>query len=148
MNCAVSSVRWFRILGAAVAVIALSFLVLTLITTAYALSLAIHNRGTPDQAAISHFASRTGRWLMPWLETLLTALAAAVVARRTDNASPFHSLLIGILAGLLGLAVALAFGGHLNLRAICLFLIVVGMGWLGGFIGRKRVGRTESSSDT
>jgi hypothetical protein len=144
MNCSLSSVRWFRILAAAVAVIALSFLILTLITTVYALGLAIHNRGTPDQAAISHFASRTGRWLMPWLEALLTTLAAAVVARRTDNSSVIHGLFVGIVAGLLGMAMTLTFGGHLNLRTICLFLIVVGMGWLGGFVGRKKSGHNEN----
>jgi len=138
MNCSLSSVRWFRILAAAVAVIALCFLILALITTVYAFGLAVHTRGTPDQAAISHFASRTGRLLMPWLEALLTAFAAAVVARRIDNASVIHGLLVGILVGLLGTAISLAFGGHLNLRVICLFLIVVGMGWLGGLVGRKK----------
>lgn len=137
MNNSLSNVRWLRIISAAVAVIALSFLVLTLMTTIYAFRLAIHAHGSPDQAAISHFASKAGRMLMPGLEALLTVIVAGMVARKTENAGVIHGLLIGLLAGLLGLAMSLAFGGHLNLRAICLFLIVTAAGWLGGFIGRK-----------
>jgi hypothetical protein len=53
-----------------------------------------------------------------------------------------HSSLIGILAGLLSLALTLAFGGRLGLRNLLFFLIVVGLGWLGGFIGQKRTGET------
>ena len=75
---------------------------------------------------------------MPWLEMLLTLVVALSVARRAEQASIIHGLFIGILAGLLSLAVTLAFGGRLGLHNLALFPIVVGLGWLGGFVGQKK----------
>jgi hypothetical protein len=138
MNHSLSSIRWLRVLGAALAVIALSFLILTIIVAVYAFVLAFQARGAPDQSAISHFAARVSPKLMPWVEVFLTFLAAAIVGRRAEQASAIHGLLIGILAGLLSLAVPLAFAGRLGLRNLVLFLIIVGLGWVGGFIGQKR----------
>ncbi len=46
-------------------------------------------------------------------------------------------LIVGILAGLLSLAVTLAFGGRLDSHDSLFFLIVVALGWLGGFIEQK-----------
>ena len=133
-----SGIGWLRILGAALAVIALSFLSLMAMTTAYALVLAFQARGAPDQTAINHFAARISPRLMPWLEMLLTLVVAFRVTRRSRKASLMHGLLIGILAGLLSLAVSLAFGARLGLRNLLLLLIVAGLGWLGGFAGQKR----------
>lgn len=144
MNCSLSSLRWFRMLTAAVAVLALSLLIVTLITTAYAFGLAFQARGNPDQAAISQFATRLSHWLTPWLEALLTALAAAMVARSTDKAGAFFGLLTGVFTGLLSLAVTLAFGGRLNLQTLGFFLALVGCGWLGGFVGRKKGGKNDT----
>ena len=141
MNYSLSSIRWFRILGAAVAVIAVSFLILMVIITGYAFVLAFQVRGAPDQNAINHFAARISPRLMPWLEMLLTLVAALIVARRAGTASILHGLFIGILAGLLSLAVTLAFGGRLGLHNFVFLLIVVGLGWLGGFVGQKRTGK-------
>ena len=142
MNQSLSSIRWFRVLSAALAVIALSFLILAVIVAVYAFLLAFQARGAPDQSAISHFAARVSPKLMPWLEVFLTFLAAVIVARRAEKASATHGLFIGILAGLLSLAVPLAFGGRLGLHNLVFFLIVVGLGWLGGFVGQKRTDRT------
>jgi len=142
MNDALSSIRWLRVFSAALAVIALSFLIVTVIVAAYALGLAFQARGAPDQSAISHFAARISPRLMPWLEVSLTFLAAAIVARRAGKASVTHGLFIGILAGLLSLAVALAFAGWLGLRNLVLFLIFVGLGWAGGFVGQRKTERT------
>jgi len=118
-------------------VMALSFLILTVIVAVYAFVLAFQARGAPDQSAISHFAARVSPQLMPWLEGALTFLAAVIVARRAGKASATHGLFIGILAGLFSLAVPLAFAGRLGLRSWVLFLIVVGLGWVGGLVGRK-----------
>jgi hypothetical protein len=142
MNYLSSRFRWLRILGAALAVIALSFLILTVITAVYAFVLAFQTRGAPDQTAISHFAARVSPKLMPWLEGFLTFLGAVWVTRRTQEATAIDGLFIGILAGLLSFAVILAFGGRLGLRALLFSLAVVGLGWLGGFVGQKRTGRT------
>jgi len=142
MNYSSSRIRWLRILGAALAVIALSFLILMFMITVYALVLAFQARGAPDQNAISHFAASVSPKLMPWLEMLLTLVVALSVARRAQTASIMHGFFIGILAGLLSLAVTLVFGGRLGLRNLLFFLIVVGLGWLGGFVGQKRTGET------
>jgi hypothetical protein len=142
MHHSSSRVRWLRILGAALGVVALSFLILTVITAVYAFVLAFQARGAPDQTAISHFAARVNPKLMPWLEGFLTFLGAVWVTRRTREATAIDGLFIGILAGLLSLAVILAFHGRLGLHALLFSLIIVGLGWLGGFIGQKRTGRT------
>lgn len=122
--------------------IALSFIILAVIVAVYAFVLAFQARGAPDQSAINHFAARVSPKLMPWLEAFLTFLAAVLVARRAAKASATHGLFIGILAGLLSLAVPLAFGARLGPHNVVFFLIVVGLGWLGGFVGRKRPGST------
>jgi len=137
-----SGIRWLRVFGAAAAVIGMSFLILMGIVTVYALVLALQARGAPDQTAINHFAAGVSPKLMPWLEMLLTLLVAVRLARRTEEASVVTGLLVGILAGLMSLAVTLAFGGRLGLYNLVFFLIVVGLGWLGGFVGQKKRGRT------
>ena len=142
MNHSLSSIRWLRVLSAALAVIALSFLILTVIVAVHAFVLAFQARGAPDQTAINHFAARVSPKLMPWLEAFLTFLAAVIVARRTEKASVLHGLFIGTLVGLFGWAMSLAFGGRLGLHDLVFFLIVVGLGWLGGFVGQKRTGST------
>ena len=140
MNSSLPSIRWVRVLGAALAVIALSILILTVIIAVYALVLAFQARGAPDQTAINHFAARVSPGLMPWLEMFLTLFVALSVAARAEKASLIHGLFIGILAGLLSLAVTLAFGGRLCLHTFAFFLIVVWMGWLGGFVGQEKDG--------
>ena len=142
MNPPLSSIRWLRILSAALAVMALSFLLLTVIVAVYAFVLAFQARGAPDQSAISHFAARVSPKVMPWLEGSLTFLAAVMVARRAEKAGATHGLFVGILAGLFSLAVPLAFAGRLGLRNLVLFLIIVGLGWAGGLGGQKRMHST------
>jgi len=141
MDYSLKGIRWLRVFGAALAVIVLSFLLVTLITAVYAFILAFQAGGRPDQAAISHFAAKVSRWLMPLLEMFLTFFASATIARKADNANIIHGLFVGIIAGLLSLAVTLTFGNQLNLHNIVFFLIVIGLGWLGGFVGKKRKSR-------
>ena len=74
---------------------------------------------------------------MPWFEVLLSFLVAAFVARRVEKAGAIQGLLIGILAGLMSVTVSLAFGGRVGLHNSMFFLISVGLGWLGGFVGQK-----------
>jgi hypothetical protein len=141
MSNSLSSVRWLRILIAAVAVIAVSFLILIVIVTGYAFVLAFQVRGAPDQNAINHFAARVSPKLMPWLEMFLTLVVSLIIARRAGTASILHGFFIGILAGLLSLVVTLAFGERLCLHSLVFFLTVVGLGLLGGFVGQKRTGK-------
>ena len=141
MDYSSAGIRWLRVFGAALAVIALSFLILTLLIALYAVVLAFQARGAPDQIAINHFAKWVSPKLMPWLEMLLTLVMALRVARQAPKASILHGLLIGITAALLCLAVVLAFGGRLGLHNLLFSLIVVGLGWLGGFVGQSLWGK-------
>src|ERR1039458_1758371 len=138
MSYSLSKVRWRRVLGAAFAVIALSFLIPIVIITVYAFFLAFRARGAPDQTAINHFAASVSPKLMPWLEMVLTLLLAFRVARRTEGASIISGLIIGILAGLLSLAVTLAFGERLGLHNSLFLLIVVALGGVRGVVGAKK----------
>lgn len=129
--------RLRRILSAAFAVIALSFLVLFVPIVIYAFVLAFAARGAPDQTAINHFAATISPALMPWLERLLTLLLAFWVVRGTEPPRAADGLFVGVLAGLLGLAVTLAFGGHLGVSSLLPLFVLVGLGWLGGFVGQR-----------
>lgn len=131
-------IRWLLDLGAAVTVIALSFLTLTGIVAVYAFSLAFRARGSPDQAAISQFAASVSRWLMPWLQCSFALIAAILVARRTGATAVLNGVLTGTAAGLLGMAVAFAFGGRVSLQGVAWVLATAGLGWLGAIIGRRR----------
>ena len=141
MNLSFANIRWLRIMGGALAVMALSIVILTVITSIYALGLAFQARGAPDQAAINQFAATISRWLMPWLEVVLTFVVAVVVVRKTGGAGAEHGLFIGILAGLLSLAVPLAIAGRLSAHNWGFFLAAVALGWLGGLAGQKKAMR-------
>ncbi|MGA8087790.1 MAG: hypothetical protein WCA10_10810 [Terracidiphilus sp.] len=139
MSFALARVRWRRVIGAAFAVIALSFLILIVIVTVYAFVLAFQARGAPNQTAINHFAASISPKLMPWIETVLTFLFALKAARKAEGARIVSGVIVGILAGLLSSAVTLAFGGRMGLNNSLFVLVVVALGWLGGFIGQKKV---------
>ena len=138
MSGSLSNIPWRRVLGAALAVIALSFLVPILVTTVYAFSLAFQARGAPDQASINHFAARITPQLMPWLEMLFTLLMAFRVARKTAGAAILSGLTVGVLAGLFSLALTLAFSGHPGWSAALALLTTAALGCLGGFLATKR----------
>jgi hypothetical protein len=135
-------IRVRRVLGAGFAVIAGSFLLLFVPIIVYAFVLAFRARGVPDQAAINHFAAMFSPASMPWLERVLTPVLAFWVVRRNEQARAVDGLAVGLLAGLLGLGVTLAFGGSLAAPSIVSFLILVGLGWLGGLVGKKMSSRS------
>ncbi|MGA7410761.1 MAG: hypothetical protein WBW33_09760 [Bryobacteraceae bacterium] len=137
MKYSPTGIRWLRVLGASLAVIALSFLALMIIIAVDAFVLAFRARGAPDQNAINHFAAWVSPRLMPWLEMLLTLVVAYGVAHRAEKAISMHGLLIGILVALLSLTVTLAFGGRLGLHNWLFAIGVTGLGWLGGFVAQK-----------
>jgi len=137
MNGTSAGLGWRRIVTAVGAVVALSFALLTAITTVFAISLAYKARGAPDQAAIGSFAAMAGRVLMPWLEALSAFLVAAFAARRLAKAGALHGLLIGALVGILNAGMSLAFAGRLGLRSALLSLVIAAAGWLGGFAAQQ-----------
>ena len=135
-------IRVRRALGAGFAAIAGSFLLLFVPIIVYAFVLAFRARGFPDQAAINHFAAVVSPVWMPWLERVLTLVLAFWAVRRNEQARAVDGLAVGVLAGLLGLGVTLAFGGSLAARTMVLFVILVGLGWLGGLVGKKMSSRS------
>ena len=137
MSFSIASVRWRPVIGAVFAVIVVSFLIPITIVTGYAFVLAFQARGAPDQTAIHHFAASVSRKLMPWIEALLTFLFAIKVARNVKEARMLNGLAVGILSGLLSSAVILFFGGRIGSHTIVLLLVLVALGWTGGFIGQK-----------
>jgi hypothetical protein len=132
-----TGIRLRRVAGAALAVIGASFLVLFVPIIVYAFVLAARARSAPDQVAINQFAATISPVLMPWLEAVLTLLLAFRVVRRNEAARAVDGLVLGVLSGLLSVAVTLAFGGRLAVRSLLLFLVVAALGWLGGFVGRR-----------
>ena len=138
MDYSLTNIRWLRVIGAALLVIALSLLIVIAISAAYAFILAFEARGKPDQAAIGHFAASVSRWLIPLLEMSLTFFASAVVARRGDSTVTIEGLIVGILVGLLSLGVTLVFVHHLGLYSPIYFFITVGLGWLGSIVRKKK----------
>jgi hypothetical protein len=57
MSFSLARVRWRRVIGAAFAATAVSFLIPIVIVTVYAFVLAFQARGAPNQTAINHFAA-------------------------------------------------------------------------------------------
>jgi len=136
VNESSAGIRLRRDLVAGLGVVAMSVLLLIVPVVVYATAMVIRERGAPDQAAIDAFAAAMSPVVMPWLVRLLTLLAAFRVVRRSESPRVVDGIAVGAVAGLLGLAVMLAFGGPLTLRAVALALLVVGIGWVGGIGGR------------
>jgi len=137
MTFSLTHIRWLRVLGVAISVIAFSFIALMVITAGYACVLAWQARGAPDQGAISRFAAAVSPRLMPWLECVLALILSYTVGRKIEEGGTIQGLLIGILAGVLGLAVALFFRGHLSPSSLIFSFGVAGAGCIGGFLGEK-----------
>jgi hypothetical protein len=126
-------------------VIALSYLIIILITTGYAFILAFQVRGKPDQVAISHFAEMLGRWLMHLLEIFLTFFVALISTKKIGKDISLNGFIMGILAGMFGVVLEFAYGSQFNYRAVLLFLIMAGFGFLGGFFTQKRIEKKMKS---
>ena len=125
-----------RVLSAGAAAIVGSFLLLFVPVIVYAFVLAIRVRGIPDQTAINHFSAMLSPALLPWLERVLTPLLALWAVRRTEQHHAVDGLAVGLVAGLLGLVVVLAFGGSLTVGSVVSLLVLVGLGWLGGLLAK------------
>jgi hypothetical protein len=126
-----------RIAVAGFEAVAFSFLLLFIPILIYAFVLAFQARGIPDQSAINHFAAAISPAAMPWLERVLTALLAFRLVRRAEGAGAADGLAVGVVSGVLGLAVMFAFGGRISAAGWLSFSILVALGWLGGFVARR-----------
>jgi hypothetical protein len=114
-----SNVKWARVLLAGVAVPVVANLVLA--AAVVVVSDPTFGFGT----GIQEFSGQA--WFVPALRVLLTALAAAWVARTVgESAATLHGLLVVVAA------IGLAFSNPFSLRALALFVLTVAAGWSGG----------------
>jgi putative membrane protein (TIGR04086 family) len=141
MQYSITQIRWLRIISFALAIIVLSFLILTLVATGYAFKLAFEARGKPDQAAIGHFTASISRWIIPLLEFTLTFLCAFLGFKKNENTSALHGLVLGTIVGLLSIAMKLGFGGQADYHSFINFLLIVGIGFLGGHMSQNRMNK-------
>ena len=145
MKLHLTNIHWLRVVVSSFLIIVLSFLVVTIITAGYAFVLAFEAHGRPDQATISHFAAMISRWLMPLLEIIITFVIAFISTKKTLNNISIHGLLIGILAGFLGTMMKIGFGGQLNYHTYIFFLILAGLGFIGGYFNQRQLAKKIKS---
>jgi hypothetical protein len=123
MVALLSKVKWMRVLLAGVAVPVVANLVLAVVVVV--VSDPTFGFGTRAQ----ELAGQAGAWLMPALTVLLTAFAAAWVARTVEeSAATLHGLLVGVIVA----AISLAFSNPFSLTTLALFVLTVAAGWSGG----------------
>ena len=125
--------RWGRILVAGIGTFAAVLLVITIAATGYAFKLAFEVRGAPDQARIGQFAAQLGRSYWWVLQILLTVPAAAWAVRKVQRSHQLHGVLVGLVAGAAGFAIAFT----LSVRTMAASALTVGAGWLGGAMAAR-----------
>jgi hypothetical protein len=125
-----SQIRWGRVIGTALAVFAVSFLIVFLTVGAYAFYLAFQARSAPDQTMIQEFASRFAPWIGSITVILFTILGARWLARRVGTATQLHGLIVGILVSLVNIVFEGA--GIFSLSGLITTILIIAGGWLGG----------------
>ena len=137
--------KWGRILVAGIGTCSTVFLVITLVATGYAFTLAFEVRGAPDQARIGQFAEHLGRSSWWVLQILLTVPAAAWAVRKVQRSPQLHGALVGLVAAAAGFAIAFT----VSVRTMAAFALTVGAGWLGGALAaRHRSGAARPHART
>jgi hypothetical protein len=136
--------KWGRILVAGIGTCAAVFLVITIVVTGYAFTLAFEARGAPDQTRIAHFAQSLGRSSWWVLQIVLTAPAAAWAVRKVQRSPQLHGVLIGLVVALAGCVM----GFTVSYRMIAEFALTVGAGWLGGAVVAPRLMKQDRGQPT
>ena len=126
--------KWGRIVLAGIAVPVTALLLVTLVTTGYAFTLAFAAHGAPDQARIGQFAAYLGRSYWGILQILLTVPAAAWAIRKVQTSHQLHGVLIGLVVAATGFMMSVT----ISVRTIAVFVLTVGAGWLGGVMAARR----------
>jgi hypothetical protein len=130
MNVQLSQIKWGRVAWTVLTVYGASFLLVFLIVTAYAASLAFQAPGAPDQAMIQAFANQYAPWLGSGSLILFTFLGAMWLARFVRTDVELHGLALGVIVGLVNLIFEGI--GAFSLVALVTTVLVVAGGWLGG----------------
>jgi hypothetical protein len=145
MEYSLKNIRWLRTIGIALAIVVISFLIITVITTGYAFKLAFEVRGKPDQIAISQFSASLGQWLMPLLEIVLTFFGALLISKQSEKSILLNGLILGIIVALLSVTMEIGFGGQFDYIYFICLLMTIGSGFLGGFVRQKRIDKKMKS---
>ena len=132
-----SDIQWRKVLMAGVAAPVVGMVLLIIVISVYATSLAIQSRGQPDQAQINQFAGQVAPWGGPILTIVLTAGAAAWAARKVDIGADRHGLLVGLVAAVVVVIIDLAFRRSLGLTTLVELALTVASGWLGGRLSSR-----------
>ena len=130
MNVQLSQIRWGRVAWTALTVYGASFLLVFLVVTAYAASLAFQARGAPDQAMIQTFANQYAPWLGSGSLILFTFLGAMWLARFVKTDIQRHGLVLGVIVSLVNLIFEGV--GAFSLGVLTTTVLVIAGGWLGG----------------
>jgi hypothetical protein len=130
MNVQLSQIRWGRVAWTALTVYGASFLLVFLVVTAYAASLAFQARGAPDQAMIQTFANQYAPWLGSGSLILFTFLGAMWLARFVGTDIERHGLVLGVIVSLVNLIFEGV--GAFSLVVLTTTVLVIAAGWLGG----------------
>ena len=130
MNVQLSQIRWGRVAWTALTVYGASFLLVFLVVTAYAASLAFQARGAPDQAMIQTFANQYAPWLGSGSLILFTFLGAMWLTRFVKTDIERHGLVLGVIVSLVNLIFEGV--GAFSLVVLTTTVLVIAAGWLGG----------------
>ncbi|MEP7104535.1 MAG: hypothetical protein ABI838_01650 [Chloroflexota bacterium] len=115
----------------------LTALVVFVMVAVFAIVSGVQARGAPDSASIARFANDAGTWLGPPLTVAATAAAAAWVARKARFRVQLHGVLVGLVAAVVGLALAAAGSRSFHIGAVFIFAVVVAAGWFSGWLAGR-----------
>lgn len=124
--------KWGRIVLVGIAVPAAALLLITLVVTGYAFTLAFAARGAPDQARLGQFAEYLGRSYWSILVMLATGPATRWAARKIPTSRALHGALIGAVAG-----VGFLLAHPTSVRAMVEFVLTVAAGGFGGALAAR-----------
>lgn len=135
--------RWGWILLAGLGVSICTLLLVTLVISIYAATLAALARGAPDADRIEWLATQIN-WGAPVLAVLLTVGAASWVSRRVGTSAVAHGTLVGVVSAISGLGIGSVLDGGPGPGEVAALALTVGAGSLGGLEARRTIAGQET----
>jgi signal transduction histidine kinase len=136
--------QWGWVLPAGAAVAAVSFGLMFFMVTLCAAILRILSGGELDRARLDSFADFMAVWGLPALYALLTAGAAAWLARRAVDPTPWQGLMVGLVSAGCLQVIGLAFGPPMVREVIVYTLLGATGGWVGTVAARTALAGREA----
>ncbi len=126
-----------RTLIAVAGTVILPIVTIFIITTIYAFKLAFEVHGQPDETLISQFAENLSSWLAPVMEIILTFLGVKWIQNKVPEVTYLSGLFFAIIVVAIGLIFHFAFGEAFHLTQLLWIALVLIVGALAGFTGKK-----------